>query len=108
MAVAPRSGMAVFLVDSSKVSRMGSPSLRRTSTLSTTTMELSTSMPMAMINEARETRCKSMCSKSMQISVPKMEKTRPLPIISPLRMPMVKSKTPTTVTTEASKFQIKL
>ena len=71
-------------------------------------MELSTNIPIAIINEPKDTLCISIFIPYIKISVPRIERTSPLPIISPLLIPIVKSSTPTTVITDNIKLITKL
>ena len=95
IAVAPKRGIAVFLAGLVKASYLFSPFSRLVSVPSTTTMALSTSIPIAIMNEPRETLCISILTASIYIKVPSMERIRPLLI------PVVNKRTPTTTTTEA-------
>ena len=101
IAVAPKRGIAVFLAGLVKASYLFSPFSRLVSVPSTTTMALSTSIPIAIMNEPRETLCISILTASIYIKVPSMERISPLPIIRPLLIPIVNKRTPTTTTTEA-------
>ena len=65
-------------------------------------MELSTNIPIAIINEPKDTLCISIFIPYIKISVPRIERT------SPLLIPIVKSSTPTTVITDNIKLITKL
>ena len=71
------------------------------------TMELSTSMPMAMMNAPREMRCSVLPATRRMGKVMAMVSTRPVPMISPLRKPMVNISTMMTMRTDSSRFIMK-
>ena len=104
--VAPNSGIAVLDVGLVKAVYLLSPLSRESKTPSTTTIELSTSIPIAIIKAPKDTLCKSIFIANMAIRVPNIESISPLPIIRPLLIPIVIKSTPTTTTTDSIKFII--
>ena len=84
-----------FVRDVYKRQGLGIPRFKSTRIPSTITIALSTSIPIATIKAARETRCKVPSSKYRITKAPKTIMTRPVPIITPLRNPIVSINTRT-------------
>ena len=106
--VAPNRGIAVFLAILVKAAGLGIPRFKSTRIPSTITIALSTSIPIATIKAARETRCKVPSSKYRITKAPKTIMTRPVPIITPLRNPIVSINTRITTSTDSTRLIIKV
>ena len=72
--------------------------------LSVTTMALSTSMPMAMMNPASEVRLSPSPRNCIRSSVPPMEKSSELPISTPARNPMTSMMMAMTMATDSARL----
>ena len=79
--VAPNNAQAVFFVILTKASGLGIPRFISTIIPSVITMALSTSIPIATINDARDTLCKVPCIICKITKEPKTTTTNPIPII---------------------------
>ena len=104
MSVAPSSGMAVFLPMEVRASARGLPLRRSTSMPSTMTMALSTSIPMARMNAAKDTRCNVPSKPLRTRNEPKTMTANDMPSITPDLNPMKKISTTTTITTDSSRL----
>ena len=104
--VAPKRGIAVFSVGLVREVYLLFPLSSESKTPSTTTIELSTSIPIATIKAPKETLCKSIFIPTIAMRVPNIERISPLPIIKPLLIPIVIKRIPTTTTTDSIKFII--
>ena len=108
MSVAPSSGMAVLRPIAVIASRRGRPSLRSTRMPSTMTMALSTSIPMARMKAASETRCIVPSKSPRMRNEPTTIITRLMPMIMPLRKPIVSMRIATTMSTDSTRFTKKV
>ena len=105
--VAPSKGQAVFFVIFTKAAGLGIPFFRSTRIPSVITIALSTSIPIATINEASETRGNVPCIMYSKSNEPNTTITRPAPMIYPLRNPMKSMTTKITITTDSIRFTMK-
>jgi hypothetical protein len=105
--VAPRSGIAVCPTTSLAASVASCPASMRTLIPSTTTMALSTSMPRAMIRAPREILSRVTPMVPMKRKVPEMVRKRIVPMMSPLRRPMKRRSTTTTMATACPRVTMK-
>ena len=71
------------------------------------TIALSTSIPIATINEAKDTRCNVPCIMYKTSNEPSTTITSPAPIIYPLRNPMKSITTRITITTDSIRLTMK-
>ena len=104
ISVAPSSGIAVFRPMAVIASRRGFPSFRSIKMPSTITMALSTSIPMARMNAASDTRCIVPSAIPRIRNDPTTVTTRLMPMIIPLRKPIVSIRMATTITTDSIRF----
>ena len=72
------------------------------------TMALSTSMPIARMNEASETRCIEPSASPSSRKVPTTIVTRLMPMIRPLRKPIENIRIATTIRTDSSRLTKKV
>ena len=98
--VAPKSGHMVWSTTAFAASFLSSPFCIRTRMPSVMTMELSTSIPIAMMSAPREMRWSVMSITYMKRSVPEMISTSIKPMITPLWTPMKITRRPTTIATD--------
>ena len=76
--------------------------------LSTTTMALSTIMPIAMTSAPNDMRCRSIFSTAIKMKVPRITKTKPvMPTTSAGRNPIATQSTARTIKIAAIKFLTK-
>ena len=75
---------------------------------STMTMALSTSMPMARMNEASDTRCIDPSAMPSSRNDPMTMVARLMPMIMPLRNPIVSIRMATTISTDSTRFTRKV
>ena len=104
ISVAPSRGMAVFCPMEVSASRRDLPILWSTRMPSTMTMALSTSMPIARMKLASDTRCKVPSKPFSTANEPNTITTRLPPMMTPLFSPMKKMSTTTTMSTDSSRF----
>ena len=107
ISVAPSNGMAVRLPTPVIASARGWPVLRSTSMPSTITMALSTSIPIARMKVASETRCMVPSKYASTRNEPNTMTIRLNPITMPLRMPMKNISITTTISTDSIRLSTK-
>ena len=105
--VPPSKGNCVPLTTAIAALWACSPFCMRTKMPSVTTMALSTSIPRAMIKAPSDTRCMAISSIYMAIKVPATVSNNTSPTITPLRQPINRISTSTTIATAAAKFSTK-
>ena len=101
ISVAPSSGIAVFRPMAVIASRRGFPSFRSIRMPSTITMALSTSIPMARMNAASDTRCMEPSIVPSSRKEPMTMITRLVPMMTPLLNPMTSISIATTMMTDS-------
>ena len=107
MTVAPKSGICVLLAASVAASRELLPCCMEICIPSATTMALSTSIPIAMINAPSEIRSISIAPSAMKKSVPTTVSNRVEPTTTAARQPMKTASTATTMATDMARFSKK-
>ena len=106
--VAPRSGMAVLLPMEVIASMRGLPRFRSIRMPSIITMALSTSIPIARINAASDTRCMEPSIMPNNKNEPITVTIRLVPMITPLLKPMTSINIATTITTDSIRLMKKV
>ena len=107
MMVAPSRGMAGTRADSIAARVRSMPFCRRTAMPSATTMALSTIMPRAMTSAPSDMRCKSISNMAMSMKLTRIVTMRAVPMITPMRSPMVKAMMTSTISTASAKLMRK-
>ena len=102
--VAPNNGIAVCLPMAVIASIRGLPAFRSTKIPSIITMALSTSIPIASTNAAKDTRCIVPPANSKNRNEPNTVTTRLIPMITPLLKPIANIKMSTTIITDSIKL----
>lgn len=106
--VAPRSGMAVLLPMEVIASMRGLPRFRSIRMPSIITMALSTSIPIARIKAASDTRCMEPSIMPNNKNEPITVTIRLVPMITPLLKPMTSINIATTITTDSIRLMKKV
>ena len=106
--VAPSSGIAVFFPMAVIASRLGFPSFRSFRMPSTMTMALSTSIPIAKMNEASDTLCIVPSINPRKRKEPMTIIIRLMPMMRPLRKPIDTISMATTMRTDSSRLTRKV
>ena len=102
--VAPNRGIAVFLPIVVRASFRGLPILKSTNIPSIMTMALSTSIPIANMNVANDTRCIDPSNTPRNRNEPITIVRRLTPMITPLRNPIVSINMTKTIIMDSIKF----
>ncbi len=105
--VAPSSGHWFCLTTLTAASTLLMPRRIPTIIPSAMTIALSTSMPSAIINAPRETRCRLISPRRIKMKVPSTVNNSTVPISKPLRKPMVSSNAIITMATASTRFSRK-
>ena len=108
ISVAPSRLQRGAFAPSTTARRRATPRSMACCALSVTTIALSTSIPMAMMNPASDVRLSPSPRNCISSSVPPMENSSELPMSTPARKPMTSMMIRMTIATDSARFSTKV